>query len=63
MKRSARATLCVAALLACAASSGCYRKVVSAKGIGSDELAPRRSQPTTTVIQDLGDAVRGDRDK
>ena len=51
------------ALISLAASTGCYRKVVGAKGIGSDELAPRREQPTTSVIQDLGTAVRGDQKK
>ncbi len=63
MKRYARATILTAALLSIAATTGCYRKVVSAKGIGSDELAPRREQPTTNVIQDLGSAVRGEKQK
>lgn len=63
MKRFVRASILTTALLSLAASSGCYRKVVSAKGIGADELAPRREKPTTNVIEDLGDAVRGDQKK
>ncbi len=63
MKRTVRATLLAATLLAVSSSTGCYRKVVSAKGIGADELAPRREKPTTNVIEDLGDAVRGDQKK
>jgi hypothetical protein len=55
--------LLAATLLAVSSSTGCYRKVVSAKGIGADELAPRREKPTTNVIEDLGDAVRGDQKK
>ena len=60
MKRWRRATCLAAAVLIGAVSPGCYRKVVDAKGIGADELAPRRAKPTTTIIEDLENAVRGD---
>ena len=63
MSKRARVITLVAALAALACSGGCYRKVVGAKGIGSDELAPRREQPTTSIIDDLGSAVRGDKKK
>ncbi len=63
MKRFARPAVMTLALISLAISTGCYRKVVGAKGIGSDGLAPRREQPTTNVIQDLGTAVRGEKKK
>jgi len=63
MNARTRAITLIAAGVMLACSGGCYSKVVGAKGIGSDELAPRREQPTTTIIDDLGNAVRGDKKK
>ena len=59
--RTVRTGVVLVSLAMIAGAPGCYRKVVSAKGIGADEIAPRREQPTTSVIQDLGDAVRGEK--
>ncbi len=63
MKRNTRIGAIALALSALALTPGCYRKVISAKGIGADELAPRREKPTTSYIEDLGAAVRGEKKK
>ena len=60
-KRLATTLLLAAALSAAAlASTGCYRKVIRAEGIGNDALEPDRSEPTTTLIQDVGRALSGE---
>ena len=61
--RTVRTGAVLVSLAMIAGAPGCYRKVVSAKGIGADELAPRREKPTTNVIQDLGTAIQGEQKK
>ncbi|MEZ6317324.1 MAG: hypothetical protein R3B49_01030 [Phycisphaerales bacterium] len=43
--------VCVGAL------AGCYTKVIDAHGIGADQIAPKREKPTTTFIEDIGNAL------
>lgn len=38
-------------------TTGCYREVVSAKGIGSDQHYPKRAEPSTTEIDKALDPI------
>ena len=58
MHRRRRALLLLA-LAAFAVAPGCYTRVTDARGIGSDSVAPVRHKPSTTILEDIGNAVGG----
>ncbi|MGJ8637346.1 MAG: hypothetical protein ACSHX5_10920 [Phycisphaerales bacterium] len=60
MKQTKRTLLSVVSMigiLGTAGMSGCYREVISAKGIGSEAHYPRRAQSSETKIDKAIDDV------
>ncbi len=55
--------IALAGALIAASMSGCYRRVTRASGIGSDDAAPEIHKRQTTFTQDIGNAIRDNREK
>lgn len=63
MRRRCKLVSVVAlACMALAAAPGCYTKVTDARGIGASGAHPVREKPTTTFVEDIGNAIVGERD-
>lgn len=60
MRRKAKLSIVVIGLgVVLAGTQGCYREVISAKGIGSESHYPRRAQSSETNIDKaIDDVVR-----